>query len=165
MATDRVRNPPTLLRIIGSIWWNIRCQWLNICLWIMHQYLIGGFENLWSILQTLVCFHKLLVVILDDTCVPYFPFNQRNIHCRLRTGLVIHLPCYELLEIPLFFFQQCGFRLKKMTYCHIWGIIFRISIRSTFQISKYEKNRVPSGCVIFGAFSEYLNFTKVGKDS
>ena len=57
------------------------------------------------------------------------------------------------------------FRLKKMTYCHIWGIIFRISIRSTFQVSKYEKNSVPSGCVIFVAFSEYFNFTKVEKDS
>jgi hypothetical protein len=30
--------------------------------------------------------HKLLVATFDDTCVAYFPFNQRNIRCQLRTG-------------------------------------------------------------------------------
>ena len=58
----------------------------------MYQYLVGGFENMWS---TLVHFKKLLVPILDDTCLAYFPSIQRNIRCRLRTGLGIHLPCYE----------------------------------------------------------------------
>ena len=32
-----------------------------------------------------------------------------------------------------------GFRLKKMRYCHIWAIISRISMKSTSQVSKYEK--------------------------
>ena len=45
--------------------------------------LVGGFENVWSTLQTLVYFHKLLVAILDETCVAYIPFNQQNICCRL----------------------------------------------------------------------------------
>ena len=37
-----------------------------------------------------------------------------------------------------------------MTYCHIWGIIFRISIRSTSQVSKYEKTIVshPAVCAL-----------------
>ena len=30
-----------------------------------------------------------------------------------------------------------------MTYCHIWGIISRISMRSTSQVSKYEKKYCP----------------------
>ena len=37
-----------------------------------------------------------------------------------------------------------GFRLKKMTYWHIWGIISRISMRSTY----LRKNSVPSGYVV-----------------
>ena len=62
---------------------------------IIYQYLVGGFENMWSTLETLVYFNKLLVAILDDTCLPYFSSNQRSIRCRLPTGLEIHLPCNE----------------------------------------------------------------------
>ena len=50
---------------------------------------------MWSTLYKLVQFDKLLVAILDDTCIAYFPSIQRNIRCWLRTGLGIHLPCYE----------------------------------------------------------------------
>ena len=62
---------------------------------MIYEFLVGGFENMWVTLQTLVYIHKLLVATFDDTCVAYFPFNQRNIRCQLRTGLGIHLPCYE----------------------------------------------------------------------
>ena len=47
---------------------------------------VGGFENMWATLQTLVYIHKLLVATSDDTCVAFYPYNKRNIRCQLRTG-------------------------------------------------------------------------------
>ena len=62
---------------------------------MIYEFLVGGFENMWATLQTLVYIHKLLVATFDDTCIAFYCFKEQNIRCQLRTGLPIYLPHYE----------------------------------------------------------------------
>ena len=38
---------------------------------------------MWATLQKLVYIHKLLVATFDHTSIAFYPFNKRNIRCRL----------------------------------------------------------------------------------
>ena len=62
---------------------------------MIYEFLVGGFENMWATLQTLVYIHKLLVATFDDTCEAFYLYNKRNIHRQLRTGLPIYLPSHS----------------------------------------------------------------------
>ena len=55
-----------------------------------------------------------------------------------------------------------GFRLKKMTYCHIWDIISRNSMRSIPKVSKYEKKYCPIRLCVH-EYSKIWNIAKSNK--